>query len=735
MKFQSTGYKSKSLATDVGLGIFEGIDNALWSYAFATVLFAGAFTSFLPLMVVILLCGWAIVTFFVSTTSSAPLHIMSMDEQAIVILASIGVLLTAGLDGAVIPTRGLATVLALMAMTSVITGLCFYVVGHFKLTRLLELLPYPVICGFMAGIGWLLLQAGVGIAVDSAISKELLEVLKDDGNLLKLVLFVSLGAALMLAVTGINKVWVLPVASVIILAGFYFTVTLMGIQRPELVAGGWLFDIPAVAGGTFSMVSGLSLSDVDTAFIISVMPQILTIAFLALLTASMSLSAMMAAGNQDLNTSQEMKNIAGGNVLCSLLACPPSYTDVVASSLYERFGASSRWMPIVSGIVLLAVAAVGGWLIAFMPKLLVGATVFLFAFQMLYEWLYENVRGFQPIDYTIVLIILGTVIFVGFMAGILVGILLALLLFVMRYSMISAVHGQHSLADFRSSVERSASSSELLDHHGSEALVYTLRGFVFFGTANAILDTIRDDSGIREGRVSSILLDLKRVTGIDISALNTFVQIKRICEAADVQLLYSGIPQETRKSFQTLDAVSKVNGNELVFSESDYAVEYMEDCLLQKFAVETPEHSIEDFLMTIFEDKDKVGVLMEALTSVKFKKGEVLFRTGDPDSGFFILEQGSVTAFIATPLNGLKRVKKFRPGAVVGEMSGYTPEKLRTATVIADETSVLYHLTAERLARLDTENFRLTASIHELVARTLGMRISFMNRRLMLELR
>ncbi len=735
MKMQTTGYRSKSILTDVGLGIFEGVDNALWCYAFATVLFAGAFTAFLPLLVVLLLCGWALTILSVTATSATKLHIMKLDEQAIVILASVGGLLVANIGSDVMSTRGLATMLAIMSLTSATVALCFFAVGQFQLTRLLELLPYPVICGFMAGIGWLLLQAGVGIAVDLPVSRELFEALQDESKLLKLVLYVAAGLALMIGVTRINKVWVLPVASVIILIGFHTVTALMDYSRPDLVAQGWLFDIPLESASTLGFLDGLSMSDIDTQFIVTVMPQILTIAFLALLSASMSLSALMASGYQHLNTSDEMKNIAGGNVLSAMVCCPPSYTDVTASSLYERFGASSRWMPIVSAVVLLGVAAIGGWLIAFMPKLLVGATVFLFAFQMLYEWLYENVRGFQPIDYTIVLIILGTVIFVGFMPGILVGILLALLLFVLRYSMISAVHGRHSLADYRSSVERSSSSIQLLDDHGTEALVYTLRGFLFFGTANAILDTIRDDPDVQDGKFIAILLDLKRVTGIDISALNTFVQIKKICESAGVQLIYSGIPEETKKSFRLLDVVSKVHSNELVFTESDYAVEYMEGLLLDKYGGESTERSIEDHLGKIFEDQEKARVLMDALSCVEAEEGETLFRQGDPDGGFYILERGSLTAYIETSTNGLRRVKKFRPGAVIGEMSSYTAERVRTATLIADEPSVLWHMTAKKLSQLDSENFELAASIHELVARTLGSRISYMNRRLMLELR
>ena len=129
MKFQTEGYRSKSFLTDVGLGIFEGVDNALWRYAFATVLFAGVFTAYLPLLVVVLLCGWALTILFVSTTSATKLHIMKLDEQAIVILASVGGLLVANAGFDAMSARGLATMLAIMSLTSVTVATCFFNCG------------------------------------------------------------------------------------------------------------------------------------------------------------------------------------------------------------------------------------------------------------------------------------------------------------------------------------------------------------------------------------------------------------------------------------------------------------------------------------------------------------------------------------------------------------------------------------------------------------------------------
>jgi SulP family sulfate permease len=301
--------------------------------------------------------------------------------------------------------------------------------------------------------------------------------------------------------------------------------------------------------------------------------------------------------------------------------------------------------------------------------------------------------------------------------------------------MISAIQGQHSLATYRSSVERSQSSNAILDAHGAEGLIYSLRGFLFFGTANAVLDTIRDDAHVRSSNYKGIVLDMKRVTGMDISALNTFVQIKSLCERSGVRLIYSGVETETRESLLMLGAVTLEHGQPLMFPEADYAVEYMEDVLLSLYQSEAESMTIYDHLSGILDDLEKVRILLEHMKRVEVSASEILFEQGDEDNGLYMLERGSMTALIGTEHNGFKRVKKFRPGALIGEMSAYTADRKRTATIVADEDSVLYHLSSEKLARLDIEDLKLTASIHELVARTLGGRISYMNRRLFLELK
>ena len=130
IKFRTSGYRSKSLFADISLGVFDGLDNALWCYAFATVIFAGAMAQFLPLLIVILLCGWAVLGIFVALTSAKRLHIVSLDEQAVVILASIAGLMVVYMGEKAVNTNGLATMLAVMSLSSLGVAFFFWMVGH-----------------------------------------------------------------------------------------------------------------------------------------------------------------------------------------------------------------------------------------------------------------------------------------------------------------------------------------------------------------------------------------------------------------------------------------------------------------------------------------------------------------------------------------------------------------------------------------------------------------------------
>ena len=733
IRLQRSGYRSAALGTDLSLGLVSGLSLSLWSYVYAAIVFVGPLSAFLPVGILAMLLGWVLVSVFVVLTSREPLHIATTDDQAVVIFGSIAALMVVAMGDRADTPQGLATILFIIASTSLAFAACCWAVGKFRLSRVLELLPFPVVCGFMASVGWLLLTAGFGVAADVSIAPSMFGDLAEGSRLPRLLLAMGLGGGLWWLTARVRASWTLPAASLVIVLVYHLVMALQGVPRGEQVAGGWLFDIPHSAGGVPAMLASLSPGAIDWRFVAGAVPLMGTVILISMLYASMTVTGLKAESKAQLDIGQEFRILATGNLFCTAACCPPGYTDVVATAMYRKLGASSRWFVLSSSAVGLAVAVFGGAIIGYLPKLLIGANIFLFAFAMLYDWVYRNVRGFGPAERAIVLVILGTTMFVGFLEGVVTGIALAVLLFVVRYSQISAIQSRRTLRELRSSVERSHAANAVLARDGTRVVVYHLRGFLFFGTANAILDAVAERDRPAEGQCVAILMDLRRVTGIDVSALNTFTQIRSLCESAGVSLLYSGAAPETAARLQAMGAVAVEGDRPLVFDDEDFAVEYLEDQLLMQSAAGPEGYTIREFLTHSLREPRKVDLLLQALERRTLAAGETLFAQGDPDSGLYIVERGCLSAFIAASDDQRIRVKKFSPGSLVGELSAYLRDMHRTATVVADTDAVVHHLDTGKLKRLEHGNHELEACVHELVATTLAERVSYMNRRLLAE--
>ncbi len=706
--FQRSGYRSKDLFADLALGLSDGLDISLWCYVYASIIFAGALSVYLPVGILVILLGWVLVSLWVSLTSREPLHVCNPDDQAIVIFGAITALMVNAMGERAGTPAGLATVLFIIASTTLAFSACCYLAALYRFSRMLELMPFPVVCGFMAAIGWLLVDAGLEVMTGSHFSMSFFETLAESGRMPHLLLSVVLGALMLWLSYKLDRSWTLPAASLVLVICYYLVMAIIGMPMSEQADNGWLYVVEDSKGGATDMLASLSLSVIDWSFVASVIPHMLTILVLALLYASMSLTALKADSKESLSLQQEFRHLATGNLFAAAVCCPQGFTDSVSVSMYREFGATSRWMPLTSSFAGIIVIMFGATILGFLPKLLVGATIFLFVFQTFYDWMYANLRGFGWIDYVIVWIIFATAIIFGFMIGVLLGIILTVLLFVMRYSKISAIQSRHTLQEQRSSVERSRASNRVLKSEGGVAVIYRLRGFLFFGTANAILDTVVENEQIG-GECRALLMDMSWVTGVDVSALNVFSQIKDICDHEGVQLLYSGVPGRIRDKLIRAGAVGEAEGRKLLFDQADYAIEHLETMILENSSIETESTSIHQYLLQLVGDDGKVGLLLQAMKRVECQPGETLFEQGANDDGFYLVESGAMSAFISNGAGKATRVRKFSPGSLIGELSAYLHDKHRTATVIADEHTVLYHLDTARISELQESDHEIRA--------------------------
>ena len=133
----------------------------------------------------------------------------------------------------------------------------------------------------------------------------------------------------------------------------------------------------------------------------------------------------------------------------------------------------------------------GGSLLAFFPKPIAGGLLLYLGLSFLVEWLYDGWFKLPKTDYFLVCLILFIVGVFGFMEGVGVGVLVAIVLSVVNYSRINVVKHTLSGTHCQSNVDRTLSHKKLLDVKGEQIYVLKLQGYIFFGTANNLLDQIR----------------------------------------------------------------------------------------------------------------------------------------------------------------------------------------------------------------------------------------------------
>ncbi len=137
-------------------------------------------------------------------------------------------------------------------VVTVLCGVVFLVLGTLRLGQPLRFVPYPVVGGFIAGTGWLLLKSGIYVASDES---PFLTPIGDlcHGELLQLWLpAFAFGVILLIATRLVKRPLVIPAVLGIGLVLFAIGMVVTGSSIESARSGHWLLlgpfdDVPSVA--------------------------------------------------------------------------------------------------------------------------------------------------------------------------------------------------------------------------------------------------------------------------------------------------------------------------------------------------------------------------------------------------------------------------------------------------------------------------------------------------------
>ena len=241
-------------------GVLIGISDIIFAISMGSLIFSGELTRYLSYGIGIALVTSSVVMIVTSLTSSVSGVICSTQDSSSVILAVV----VAGLVTTLSTTRGedkLATVLTAITFTTLLTGIFFLVLGLFKLGGLVRFIPYPVVGGFLAGTGWLLLRGSFGVMTGMPLTIANIPALLQSNWLLIWVPGASFALLLFFSLRRFRHVLTMPGILIVVIVLFYLVLLATGTSiesatRQGLFLGGVSGEItwqPLALGASLSV--------------------------------------------------------------------------------------------------------------------------------------------------------------------------------------------------------------------------------------------------------------------------------------------------------------------------------------------------------------------------------------------------------------------------------------------------------------------------------------------------
>jgi SulP family sulfate permease len=315
--------------------------------------------------------------------------------------------------------------------------------------------------------------------------------------------------------------------------------------------------------------------------------------------------------------------------------------------------------------------------------------------------------------------------------GIAVGVLAAVVMFVVSYSQIDAVKNTLSGANYHSKVERPLVHRHTLQGKGGEIFILRMQGFIFFGTAQRLLDQIRerlDDPD--QPRLCYVILDFRQVVLIDSSAVFSITRMRQLAESQQIHMVWTNLSTAIQRLLERGGLVDESDDSFIILPTLDHGLEWCENNILAEEGVTDLTgfiEKIEKQLKRVIPDPEDVKKLMKYLEKRDLTEGEYLMRQGDQPDEMYFIEAGLITAQLELPDGKLMRLRSMRGGTTVGEMGMYLGNP-RTASVVAERTSVVYRLSRSALSEMEKNEPKLAALLHHWIARLLAERLADNNR-------
>jgi SulP family sulfate permease len=604
------------------------------------------------------------------------------------------------------------TVIAATLVVTVLCGVVFSALGTFRLGNLVRFVPYPVVGGFLAGTGWLLFKGGIYVASGIEVHLRTIGLMLYSEVLKHTLTALAFGLILLFAVRFVKKPLVIPVVLGIGLVVFAIGMVVTGSSIDTAKDGGWLLG-PFETARLWQPWTFRALGGADWSAVLGQAAAIATAVLVAAIAILFNISGTEVVLHQDLDTNRELRDAGFLNVISGALGGIPGYHALSLTALAERMSVDARAAGLVATLVPVAAVVFGAGVIELIPRMIVGGVLVFLGLSFIVEWVWDKRRTLPKLEYVVVLVILTGIIARGFLPGVVIGLVLAVVLFAINYGRTELVHEVAFGPTYHSNVDRPPGERDALRALGPRVQILRVSGYVFFGMVSGLLERVR--LRVDDGPLRYLVVDLRRATGIDSSAVLAFRKVAQIAEASGFELVLTDVPEPVMTQLE-LGGVVAVDGVVRFEPDLDRGLQVCADGLLGDASVVASDQ-LGDVLSGM-----PAGV-SAYVSRESVPAGTILIHQGEAPDDVFVLESGRLQVEMVTPEGTRMRLRTVVPGVVVGEIALYTGVP-RTADVVVESPSVVLRLTRASIERMERSEPELAAALHRWLATTVSERLT-----------
>jgi SulP family sulfate permease len=512
--YQTDPKATHSVPASLRLDLVSGLTAAAVvlpkAMAYATVaglpVAVGLYTAFVPMLVYALLGTSRVL----SVSSTATLAILAGTQIALAV-----------------PDSDPGRLLTATATLTALVGAMLLLARLLRLGFLANFISSPVLSGFKAGVGLVIVLdqvpklLGIHIAKQDFFS-DLLSIVSHVPESSLITLAVAVVAFLLLI--GMERLWAHSPAPLLVVAGS--------------IAASWYFGLQALGASTVGVIpQGLpSLTLPDLALIKQLLPGALGIALMSFTETIAAGRAFVRPGDPAIDANRELIATGLGNLGGALLGSMPAGGGTSQTAVVRATGGKSQVASLVTAAVALATMLLLAGLLGFLPHATLAAIVIYYSVGLIQPQEFLDIRKVRPMEFHWALVAALGVLLFGTLQGITVAIVVSLL------SLAYQTARPHVYALGRkpgTDVLRPLSAEHPDDEIFEGLLIVRPEGRLFFLNADYVKEQVIALEMLYQPRV--VVWDMSAVPDIEYSALQALIEGERHLAELGTSLWLAGL--------------------------------------------------------------------------------------------------------------------------------------------------------------------------------------------------